>query len=55
MFGIAKTHNSNVWKSQKERIPMFGIKKILNSNLWKSQNSQFHCLEKGNARIAIFC
>ena len=35
MFGIAKIRNSNVWKSQKYRIPMFGKAKIHNSIVWK--------------------
>ena len=47
MFGKAKIHNSNVWKSQNSQfqclekpkftIPLFGKGKVENCNVWKSQ------------------
>ena len=64
MFGKAKIHISNVWKSQnsqfqclkkeKSRIPTFGNAKIHNSNAWKRKSLEFQCLELPKFPIPMF-
>ena len=64
MFGKAKNHNSNLWKSKnsefqclkkpKFTLLMFGKAKNQNSNVWKGENLEFQCLEKAKTRIQIF-
>ena len=63
MFGKAKIHNPNVWKSQnpevqclekpKSRIPMFGKAKIQNFNVRKSKTLEFNKLQNLQNYISL--